>query len=81
MAAQAAKLPFYLNIHDQGAGFIDWQAIRRDVLAHNALEANTAILTKSGHIALGVSVHVGRDQRVREFEFVLNTFLKMEAFK
>ena len=81
MAAQASKVPFYLNIHDHGAGFIDWRAIRRDVLAHDALEANTAILTKSGHVALGVSVHVGRDQRVREFEFVMNTFLKMEAFK
>ena len=72
-----------------GRGEIVWEqvgvgqrnALRADTLGTTPLVGNIATLTKSGHIALGVSTHVGRCIRVREWAFVVETFLKTEAFK
>ena len=79
LAAQPSKLPYYLALHDQGGGTIDWPSITRDVLAHGPLPADTCVLTRSGHIALGVSVHVGRDMYTREFDLAVRAFLAKPA--
>ena len=81
LAAQPSKLPYFLAQHDRGGGNIDWAAITRDVLAPRPLIADTAMLTRSGHIALGVSVHVGRDQYCREFDLAVKAFLAKPAGK
>lgn len=87
MAANPSKLPFFLAVHDHGRcpttgrSLIDWNALRADTLGTTPLVGNIAKLTKSGHIALGVSTHVGRCILVREWAFVIKTFLETEAFK
>lgn len=86
LAANPSKLPFFLAKHDHGRdatgrSMINWVALRADVLGRVPLAGDVAILTKSGHIALGVSTHVGQCPLVREWAFVVQTFLKTEAFK
>ena len=81
MAANPSKLPYFLAKHDYGGGNIDWDSIKRDVLGTTPLANNVATLTKSGHIALGVSLHVGRTgKHVREWAFVVESFLTRPAF-
>ena len=76
LAAQPSKLPAAFAKHDQGGGHINWPAIRSEVLSQGHLDACTAILTRSGHIALGISYHVGRDEFVREFALAIDAFNK-----
>ena len=76
LAAQPSKLPAAFAKHDQGGGHINWPAIRFEVLSQGHLDACTAILTRSGHIALGISYHVGRDEFVREFALAIDAFNK-----
>ena len=87
LAANPSKLPFFLAVHDHGRcpttgrSHIDWNALRADVLGSTPLASNIAKLTRSGHVALGVSTHVGQCVRVREWDFVIKTFLETAAFK
>ncbi len=82
-------MPYWLSKLDQGHGRIDWATIRKEVSKPGALWATSAKLTASGHVALGVAMHTGRDKtrtpdgtgHAREFEMNVDSFIKKPAYE
>lgn len=74
-------MPYWLSELDRGNGRIDWATIRKEVIKPGALSATSSKLTASGHIALGVAMHTGRDKESREFVQNVDAFIKKPAYE
>lgn len=76
LAAQPSKFPYWLNEFDRGGRSIDWEAVYKNVVKKDKLLGTMSHLTSSGHVVIGVSIHVGRDGDVREFAQNVDSFIR-----
>ena len=74
-------MAYWLRELDRGNGHIDWTAIRKEVIKPGALRATSSELTASGHVALGVAMHTGRDKDAREFVQNVDALIGKPAYR